>query len=113
MLLLLATTVSYAQESFFDIQRIIALSTLTAQITLDGTATQRTPRLIENDPLARPLVMRGSAGQAAACGLGLVAVMGTSYVLHKFHHEKLSRLVLWGSVAGEGINNAHQFKQVF
>jgi hypothetical protein len=83
---------------------------ITAEIAYDGYSTQTLlgRGYSEADPLARPMVLRGNAGQAAASVAGLGAALGTSYLLHRTHHDKLSKGVLRAVVVGEGANDVRQ-----
>ena len=109
--LFVTLTTSRACAQFWDQETKINVGILTAEIALDGYRTQSAPRWREWNPIARPLVNQGSAGQAVSCAIGLSAVVGTSYMLHKFHHDRLSRWALRISVIAEGVNDANNYRQ--
>ena len=75
---------------------LVAADGLTTQVALSGSGSFR-----EMNPLARPFVNQGTAGQVAASAIGLGASTGTAYLLHKTGHHKLERLVLNASIAIE------------
>jgi hypothetical protein len=58
--------------------------------------------LRETNPIIRPLVTRGVAGEAAASGIGFGFAVGTAYLLHRTHHYKAERLATRTMVAVEG-----------
>jgi len=83
-----------------------------AESILDGYTTQtmvNRPGFQEHDPLARPFVTHGVAGQTAACALGIGIVIGVQYTLHRTGHPKAATWVGRLFVAGEGANVVHQF----
>jgi hypothetical protein len=53
------------------------------------------------NPIARPFVNHGAAGQVAASVIGLGASTGTAYLLHKAGHHKLERMLLNASIGIE------------
>ena len=61
----------------------------------------------EMDPLMRPFVSRGPAGNAAGSALGFGAGLGVAYLLHRSHHYKAERISLRLMVAGEGAVVGH------
>jgi hypothetical protein len=84
-------------HSFLDKSNKIRLSVLAGLVAADGITTHNVIAHhygTEVNPLARPLVMEGGAGQAAASVLGYGATLGTSYLLHRTGHHKLERWVL-------------------
>ena len=109
--LLLITTSAFAQ-SFWTKEVKAETGILAAEAILDGYTTQYILTTggggRELDPLARPFVTHGAAGQAAASAVGIGAVLGTSYLLHRTHHDKLSRWILRVAVIGEGANDVRQ-----
>lgn len=98
---------AWAQESFLNTPTKIEVGVYASAITLDSWATQRGVSLggfIEVDPLARPFVYHGFAGQAAGAGLGFVAGVGPSYLFYRMKHRRLSRVWLHVFTAGESVN---------
>ncbi len=82
-----------------------------AEVLADGVTTrvlsQRAYR--ETDPLAKPFVRAGMAGQIGAGLLGVGAAGGAWYVFHRTHHERMAKWFLRSVTAGEGLNDARQF----
>src|SRR5882672_7615598 len=62
----------------------------------DATTTQRglSQGYREANPIMRPFVTRGVAGQAAGSALGFGAGLGTVYLLHKTNHHKAERVAM-------------------
>ena len=59
---------------------------------------------VEANPLARPLVRKGLAGQvASAYGMGEGALLLTSYIFHRTGHHRLERLVPVFAISVEGL----------
>jgi hypothetical protein len=81
---------------FVVLAGLVAADGLTTQLALSGNGSFR-----EINPLARPFVNQGTAGQVAASAIGLGASTGTAYLLHKTGHHKLERFVLNTSIAIE------------
>ena len=98
-------------HKFFDTHNVVSMSVLTGLIAADGATTQhliKDYKFREMNPIVRPLVTRGSGGQAAACAMGLGAAVGTSYLFHKTGRHRLEKWTLRLFIAGESaavINN--------
>jgi hypothetical protein len=75
---------------------LVAADGLTTQLALSGNGSFR-----EMNPLARPFVNQGTAGQVAASAIGLGASAGTAYLFHTTGHHKLERFMLNVSIAIE------------
>src|SRR5438552_4682088 len=69
---------------FWSAENKIDLSIFAVQLTADAITTQRglSEGFREVNPLIRPLVTRGMAGQATASALSFDAGLGTVYLLH-------------------------------
>ena len=65
-------------------------------VAADAITTQRglNQGFREANPIMRPFVSRGVAGQAAGSALGFGAGLGTVYLLHKTHHHKAERIAM-------------------
>jgi Domain of unknown function (DUF5658) len=89
---------------FWSLENKIDFSILTGQITVDAITTQHglSEGLRETNPVMRPLVTRGAAGEAAASALGLGFGVGTAYLLHRTHHYKAERIAVRSMLAVEG-----------
>jgi hypothetical protein len=81
---------------FIALASLVATDGYTTQIALNGSS-----RFREVNPLARPFVSHGAAGQVAASAIGLGAATGTAYLLHKTGHHKIERFVLNASIGVE------------
>jgi hypothetical protein len=82
---------------FAALAGLVAADGFTTQVALTGGGNFR-----EMNPIARPFVKNGVAGQVAASSIGLGATTGTAYLLHKTGHHKLERLVLNAAIGVEG-----------
>ena len=91
------------QRPFLTVENKLDFSILAGLITADAITTQRglNQGLTEANPIMRPFVTRGAAGEAAGSALGFGACMGTAYVLHRTHHYKAERIAMRLMVAGE------------
>jgi hypothetical protein len=84
---------------------------LGSEVVADGVTTRTLYRrgYDEVDPLAKPFVQAGAAGQVGATLLGAGAIGGVWFVLHRTHHEASARRFLRSVAAAEGGNTARQF----
>jgi hypothetical protein len=113
-ILVILTAMCSAQDSFWTKERKAETTGLVAESTIDGITTQMLLRGggAELNPLARPLVTRGNAGQVAACALGVGAVLGVEYALHRTGHRKAANWAGRIAVVAEGANVGRQLKLV-
>ncbi len=81
----------------------ISLLVFGGLLAADGVTTQQNlaHHAQELNPVARPLVQHGWAGQLAASTLGAGGVLGLSYLFHRTNHHKLERVVLHVAIAAE------------
>jgi hypothetical protein len=95
---------SPSQTPFWTLENRVNAGILAALAAADAITTQRGlyQGMREVNPLMRPFVARGAAGQAAGTALGFGAAMGSVYVLHRTRHYKMERVVMRLMVAGEG-----------
>jgi len=91
-------------QKFWSRENKIDFSILAGQITVDAITTQQglSNGFREANPVIRPLVTRGAAGEAAASALGFGFGVGTTYLLHKTHHYKAERIAARTMLAVEG-----------
>jgi hypothetical protein len=93
------------EHRFFSRSNNIRFAALAGLVAVDGATTQialtNGSGLREVDPLARPFVSHGAAGQTAASAVGLGFSLGTCYLLHRTGHYRLERLMLDASLAVE------------
>ncbi len=91
-------------QKFWSRENKIDFSIFAGQITVDAITTQQglNNGFRESNPVMRPLVTRGAAGEAAASALGFGFGVGTAYVLHKTHHYKAERIATRTMLAVEG-----------
>lgn len=94
------------QQQFFTTEHTAEIGVLAASLSVDGWATQRVIAQGggEYNPIARPFVTHGAIGQATACTIGMVAVVGSAYLLHRHGHERAATWLLRFSAAGETLN---------
>lgn len=91
-------TVQTAPEEhpvFLDRPARIRFSILAGLIVADSITTQHVLSMAgsrEVNPLARPFVTHGAAGQLAASSLGYAFGIGTSYFFHRTGHHKMERI---------------------
>ncbi len=92
-----------SQHSFWTIENKVDVGILVGLIAADGITTQRglNQGLREVNPVMRPFVIRGAAGEAAGSALGFSAGVGVVYLLHRSHHYKAERITMRLIVAGE------------
>jgi len=85
-----------SHERFWTLETKINTGILAGLVATDAITTQRGLErgLGESNPIMRPFVTRGSAGQAAGSALGFGAGLGTVYLLHKTHHHKAERIAM-------------------
>jgi Domain of unknown function (DUF5658) len=98
------------QRPFWTLENKVNVSILAGLITADAITTQRglNQGLREANPIMRPFVTRGAAGEAAGSALGFGAGVGIVYLLHRTHHYKAERITMRMIVAGESgfvVNN--------
>ena len=91
-------------QKFWSRENKIDFSIFAGQITVDAITTQQglNNGFREANPIMRPLVTRGVAGEAAASALGFGFGIGTTYLLHRTHHYKAERIAARTMLAVEG-----------
>ncbi|MGA2356987.1 MAG: DUF5658 family protein [Terriglobales bacterium] len=91
-------------QPFLTIENKVNLSILAGFVAADAITTQRglNEGLREMNPVMRPFVTRGAAGEAAGSALGYGAAVGFAYLLHRTHHYKAERITMRLMVVGEG-----------
>jgi hypothetical protein len=91
-------------QKFWSLENKVDFSILAGQITVDAITTQHglNNGFRETNPVMRPLVTRGAAGEAAASSIGFGFAVGTAYLLHRTHHYKMERFAVRAMVAVEG-----------
>jgi hypothetical protein len=114
VMLLAWTSLAPGQESPTAPMSKVRLATFAvfgAEALADGITTrvlyQRNHS--ELDPIAKPFVQAGVSGQISAGLLGVAAISGAWFVLHRSHHENTAKWFLLTVTAGEGCNVARQF----
>jgi len=83
-------------EHFWTFETKLNTGILAGLVATDAFTTQRGLErgFREANPIMRPFVTRGAAGQAVGSALGFGAAMGTVYLLHKTHHHKAERIAM-------------------
>jgi len=91
------------QHRFWTVEKKMDAGILAGLVAADGFTTQRglSHGLREENPLMRPFVTRGPAGQVAGFSLGFGAGLGVVYLLHRTHHYRTERVAMRLMVAGE------------
>jgi Domain of unknown function (DUF5658) len=94
---------------FWTLENKVNFSIFSAELVADAITTQRglNQGMKEANPLARPFVTQGAAGQAGASALSLAAGVGAAYLLHRTHHHKAERIAVRLLIVGEGAVVAH------
>src|SRR3989449_10670377 len=87
---------------FWSAENKIDLSIFAGQLAADAITTQKglSEGFREVNPLMRPLVTRGVAGQATASALRFCAGLGKGYLLPVTHHYPAQRITLPLILAG-------------
>jgi hypothetical protein len=89
---------------FWTLENKLGFSMLGGLVAADAITTQRglSQGLREANPLMRPFVTRGAAGEAVGSAIGFGTGLGVVYLLHRTHHYKAERITMRLIVAGEG-----------
>jgi hypothetical protein len=93
-----------SQRPFWTVENRTGFGILAGLIAADAITTQRglNEGMHEANPLMRPFVTHGAAGQAAGSTLGFGTGVGVAYLFHRRHHYKAERIALRVMIAGEG-----------
>jgi len=88
---------------FWTLENKVHVGVLAGLVAADAVTTQRglNQGLREANPIMRPFVTRGAAGEAAGSALGFGTGVGVVYLLHRTHHYKAERITMRMIVAGE------------
>jgi hypothetical protein len=102
-------------QKFWNLENKVDFSILAGQITVDAITTQHglNNGFRETNPVMRPLVTRGAAGEAAASSLGFGFAVGTAYLLHRTHHYKAERIAVRTMLAVEGGYVANNILRIY
>ena len=93
-----------SQHAFWTVENKVNVSIFAGLVAADAVTTQRglNQGLCEVNPIMRPFVTRGAAGQAGGSALGFGAGVGVVYLVHRSHQYKAERITMRLIVAGEG-----------
>ena len=93
-----------SHQRFWDMENKVSAGIFAGLVATDAFTTQRGLRqgYREVNPIMRPFVSQGTAGEAAGSAIGFGAGLGTVYLLHKTHHHKAERIAMRLIVGGEG-----------
>jgi len=93
-----------SQHRFWTPEKKVSAGIFAGLIATDAITTQHglNHGFHEANPLMRPFVTRGAAGEAAGSALGFGAGLGTVYLLHRTHHYKAERIAMNLILGGEG-----------
>ena len=85
-----------SQHHFWTLETKINTGIFAGLVAADAITTQNglSQGYREANPIMRPFVTRGTAGQAAGSALGFGAGLGTMYLLHKTNHHKAERIAM-------------------
>ena len=88
---------------FWSLGNKVSVTLLAGLVAADAITTQRglSEGLREENPVMRPFVTKGAAGEAAGSALGFGAAVGTVYLFHHTHHYKAERISMRLMVAVE------------
>ena len=94
-----------SHEHFWTLESKVNTGILAGLVAADAFTTQRglDRGFREANPIMRPFVTRGTAGQAAGSAIGFGAAMGTVYLLHKTHHHKAERIAMRLMIGVQGV----------
>jgi hypothetical protein len=94
-----------SQHRFWTPDKKVSAGIFAGLIAADAITTQRglNHGLRETNPLMRPFVTRGVAGEAAGSALGFGAGLGAVYLLHRRHHYKAERITMHLLLGGESV----------
>jgi hypothetical protein len=94
-----------SQHRFWTFENKMNAGILAGLIATDAVTTQRglNHGLREGNPLMRPFVTRGPAGEAVGSAIGFGAGIGVVYMLHRTHHYKAERITMRLIVGGESL----------
>jgi len=92
-----------SQQPFWTIENRVNFGILASLVATDAISTQRgiSEGLREANPVMRPFVTRGAAGEAAGSALGFGTGVGIAYLLHCTHHYKAERITTRLMITGE------------
>ncbi len=92
-----------SQHRFWTMETRINTGIFAGLIAADAITTQHglNEGFREGNPIMRPFVTRGAAGEAVGSALGFGAGLGTIYLLHHTNHHKAERIAMRLIVGGE------------
>ena len=91
-----------SQHPFWTVETKASVGILAGLVAADAVTTQQglNEGLREVNPVMRPFVTRGAAGEAAGSALGFGTAVGVAYVLHRTPHYKIERIAKRVMVVG-------------
>lgn len=94
-----------SQHRFWTPEKKVSVGIFAGLIAADAITTQHglNHGFREANPLMRPFVTRGAAGEAAGSAIGFGAGLGAVYLLHRTHHYKAERITMHLIIGGEGV----------
>ncbi|MBZ5547301.1 MAG: DUF5658 family protein [Acidobacteriia bacterium] len=89
---------------FWSLEKKVSVGIFAGLVAADAITTQHglNRGFQEANPLMRPFVTRGVAGEAAGSALGFGTGLGVVYLLHRTHHYKAERIAMQVIIGGEG-----------
>jgi hypothetical protein len=94
-----------SHRAFWTLENKVSVGVFAGLIATDAITTQRglNRGMREGNPLMRPFVTRGAAGEAVGSAIGFGAGVGVVYLLHRTHHYKAERITMRLIVGGESL----------
>jgi len=98
-----------SHRRFWTFENKVSVSAFGALVAVDAITTQRglNQGYREANPLMRPFVTRGAAGEAIGSAIGFGAGLGAVCLLHQTHHYKAEKIAMRLIVGGEGAVVGH------
>ena len=99
---------------FWTAENKVDFGILGSLVVADAITTQRglSEGFHEANPLMRPFVTRGAAGEGVGSALGFGAGLGAVYLLHRTHHYKAERITMRLMVGVESAVVANNIAQL-
>jgi len=93
-----------SHHQFWSLETKVNTGILAGLITADAITTQKglNQGMREANPLMRPFVTRGAAGEAVGSAIGMGSALGVVYVLHKTNHHKAEKIAMRLMIGVEG-----------
>ena len=103
-----------SQHSFWSLEKKVSVGIFASLIAADAITTQRglSQGFRETNPLMRPFVTHGVAGEAAGSAIGFGTGVGVVYLLHRTHHHKAERIAMQTIIGGQSVIVARNIQAI-